>query len=200
MPEQQKETTLPNWAQRLKKKQIARLYATIGRGIIDEELIDDVGYSLLARCESILEASEASWGRVKCPQCGCLVEHSCRNEEVLCCSACDWSCSWLRYKKTFQRKQLFVGGMEPFYREFVVDFRKARSARQRLIIIDTMIHRFHWEYAGHLTRPGATNLIEGREASVIAFLDQLSYGAMIPPEIASMRALWREKVKLTKRN
>jgi hypothetical protein len=59
----------PPWAPRLPQRLVARLYETDARGILDEELIDEVGYGLLARVESILTATEASRGRVRCPRC-----------------------------------------------------------------------------------------------------------------------------------
>ncbi len=43
----------PRWAGRVSRAQILQLYATDAKGIVDEELIDEVGYALLTRCESI---------------------------------------------------------------------------------------------------------------------------------------------------
>ena len=61
---------LPVWAHRLKKSQIERLYRSCGEGRLDEQLIDDVGFSLYARCMSMLQVSEAIRGRPPCPSCG----------------------------------------------------------------------------------------------------------------------------------
>jgi hypothetical protein len=158
---------LPNWAPRLKKKQIARLYSAIGRGVIDDELIDDVGFSLLARCESILQATEACLGRVTCPVCASVVEHSGQKEEVLRCDGCGWHCMWRQYQKTYQHKQLVAGGMVPYFVEFVEQFSQSKSARERLTLIDTLLHRCHWEHSDRPSRPGAINLIEGRMKDII---------------------------------
>ena len=57
------------WARRVEQDKIRRLYETDARGIVDEELIDDVGYAMLARCESILIATRASFGDVMCKGC-----------------------------------------------------------------------------------------------------------------------------------
>ena len=85
---------LPKWAPRIKKERIGRLYQSVGRGIIDDEMINDVGFSLLARCMSILEATDASRGKAKCPICESLVLHKCQKEETLSCQNCGWICSW----------------------------------------------------------------------------------------------------------
>ena len=150
---------LPAWAPRLRKAQIARLYEASGRGLVDEELIDDVGFSLLARAESILAATAASRGRASCPGCKAVVEH---DHELLKCRRCGWECSWQAYKKTIKYKHLNAGGMKPFLEEFVEKFPRARSHADRLILIDTLIHRYHWETSTGGGRPGACCLIEGK--------------------------------------
>ena len=60
---------LPVWAYRLKKSDIERLYRSCSTGILDDELIDEVGFGLLARCMSMLQVAEAIRGRPVCPQC-----------------------------------------------------------------------------------------------------------------------------------
>jgi hypothetical protein len=53
------------WASRVNPGAIRRLYETDARGIVDEEQIDDVGYALYWRCQSIIAATEAYDGRVR---------------------------------------------------------------------------------------------------------------------------------------
>jgi hypothetical protein len=89
---------------------------------------------------------------------------------------------------------LAAGGLEPFIKDFVREFPDARSHRERMLLIDALIHRFHWESDGILDgRPGATSLIEGQMNNIVAFLDRLSYGEAIPPEIERTREEWRRK-------
>ncbi|MGC9523034.1 MAG: hypothetical protein ACP5HG_14265 [Anaerolineae bacterium] len=61
---------LPTWAPRVKPERIRQLYALDAQGIYDDELIADVGYGLLARCQSFIEANEAVDGRARCPSYG----------------------------------------------------------------------------------------------------------------------------------
>jgi hypothetical protein len=84
--------------------------------------------------------------------------------------------------------------MESFVRDFVAKFAATRSHRERLVLIDTLIHRFHWESADSAGgRPGAVNLIEGKMKDIMPFLDRLSYGGNTPPEVDHMREEWRRK-------
>ena len=47
---------LPSWAPRVTQHKIRQLYEDDAKGIRDEDLIEDVGYSLLCRCESFIAA------------------------------------------------------------------------------------------------------------------------------------------------
>ena len=187
------EYKLPTWSPRLRKSQIARLYEATGRGLLDEELIDDVGYSLLARAESILAVNRAFAGRVSCPDCRTVVEREHSPDELLKCRSCGWECSWKAYHKTTKRKGLFAGGMQPFLEEFVQEFPKAKSHADRLVLVDTLIHRYHWQAASGFGRPGVSSLIEGKLSNIMPFLDNISYGDHIPKEIEATREEWRTR-------
>jgi hypothetical protein len=96
------------------------------------------------------------------------------------------------YKKTIKYKHLFAGGMKPFLEEFVREFPHARTHSDRFILIDTLIHRYHWEYAGKPSRPGACCLIEGKLKDIMPFLDTLSYGENVPEDVQATREQWRK--------
>ncbi len=180
---------LPTWAPRVRKAKIAQLYKTAGLGIIDSDIVNEVGYAFYERCCSILEASSAVRGKVHCPNCNFIIEHVPWESEVVACAKCDWECPWEVYQKTYQRKNLTVGGLRPFIEEYVDKFPKERSPSNRLVLIDTLIHCFHWGGG----RPGSANLIEGKLKDIMPFLDKLSYGDQIPGGVEATRDEWRQK-------
>jgi hypothetical protein len=91
-------------------------------------------------------------------------------------------------------QRAFAGGLEPFINDFVRTFPVTHAYRERMVLIDILIHRFHWESAGIVDgRPGATSLIEGTMNDIMAFLDHLNYSDTIPPEIERTREEWRRK-------
>jgi hypothetical protein len=47
-----------DWAPRVAPEQVRLLYEKDARGFVDDELLDDVGYRLAARCTDILQVSE----------------------------------------------------------------------------------------------------------------------------------------------
>ncbi len=187
---------VPAWAPRVSQREIRLLYETDARGICDAALIDRVGYGLLARCESFLDACDAVAGRARCPRCAAVVEHDGRQETVLRC-ACGWRLAWGEYFKTIQHRQL--SGAEPvlaLFRDFVRAFPAARTPQERLLLIDRLIHGFHRYYkTGGPTRPVAVNLIEGRLGEVVAFLDSLTYGDGSTPGTREQFAAWSEGIE-----
>jgi hypothetical protein len=187
---------LPTWAPRVTQQEIRRLYETDAQGIYDQELIDEVGYGLLARCQSFMDAVDAVRGQARCPRCSSVVMHTGDKEEILRCE-CGWELAWGDYFRTIQHKQL--SGAEPVldqFRAFVHGFPLARTPQAKMILIDRLIHGFHWYYMTNTpTRPVAINLIEGRLSEVVAFLDNLSRGDKSTAGVAENYAQWDEGIE-----
>lgn len=166
---------LPEWAPRVPQAKVRRLYEDDAAGLHDEELLDDVGYSLLARCEAFVAAVGAVQGRAPCPRCGQIVAHGHRRDEILRCP-CGWTLPWSQYFATIQHQQL--SGAEPVlaqFRHYVETFPACVTPRAKMLAIDALIHGFHRSLSGDPTRPVAVNLLEGRLHEVIAFLDALHH-------------------------
>lgn len=187
----------PSWAPRVAQDKIRTLYANDALGIYDGDLIDEVGYALHARCRSFIAANEAVAGVATCPRCDNRIAHDGDKETLLVCGECGWWLTWGEYFSTIQRKQL--SGAEPvlrLFREYVQAWPAAGSNRKKVLLIDRLIHGFHWYYkTGDPTRPVAVNLIEGRLRDVIALLDDLSYGDGSTAGTAEIHAEWNRNVK-----
>jgi len=187
------------WAPRLPQEMIRRLYELDAQGIHDQELLDEVGWRLKARCESFIAAVEAVNGRAPCPMCGTGIEHKSRPEEILECRACGWSLSWKDYFSTIQHKQL--SGAEPvliLFREYIQRFVSASAVEEKMLAIDRLLHGFHWwTIRNEETRATAVNLIEGNYHQVIDFLDCLTYGACSTPGTRQTWVAWRAIINQT---
>jgi hypothetical protein len=89
-----------HWSPRVPKWKLQRLYESEAQGMLDEDLLEDVGITLLLRCEDILAIEEAKQGRVRCPRCAqqqrmTMIERAAKNSgdprnEVITCPACRW--------------------------------------------------------------------------------------------------------------
>ena len=187
-----------HWEPRVPQHTIRRLYENDAAGIIDEALIDDVAYSLYARCESIITVTRAEHGEVVCPRCGAvIVRRDGSKAEPLRC-ACGWATTWGEYLVTYQKKQLSGGGAIGAFREYVARLPGAATARDKMLLIDWLIHEVHRAAPdGHewdRWRPAACNLIEGRMNELVAFLDDLAGRPARTPEVREAQRSWRESV------
>ena len=183
----------PTWSPRVPKYKIRRLYLQDARGIKDDDLVDEIGFALLARSESFLEANRAVRGQAVCPVCGGLIMHTAKKGEQLLCEACGWTLPWEKYFSTIQGKQL--SGAEPVIKAFIhyiKNFPMAQSYPEKMLLIDQLIHSFHWHQQFGATRPVAVNLIDGRLADVIEFLDELHHGENSSPGLSHNHDRWIE--------
>jgi hypothetical protein len=186
------------WAPRVPPHKIRRLYETDALGIVDEAQIDDVGYALLARCESILAVTEAhDAGRLRCPRCRAPVQRRGRatrredDAEVLRCGACGWATTARALRLTYRGKQLYGPKALPAFRAYAEAFPRAATPRQKLLAIDRLIHAVHGDLArGDVGRPVGVSVLEGDRAAVVRLLDDLAVGGASTPGLQEGRAAW----------
>ena len=173
------------WAKRVPQELISRLYNQSVSGICDDELIDEVGWGLYARCESVISATNGFEKKVLiCPICG---KDIALKENIFDCP-CGFSAAWEEFKKSYKGKQLHASNAMPVFLTYQKDFPKAKTYGEKLICIDILIHSFHIKMSYYkildsydiedenveLNRPAGANLIEGSLTEVILFLDRLS--------------------------
>lgn len=194
------------WSPRVPKWKIRRLYELDAQGILDEELLDDVGFTLLLRCRDIITIDEAKRGRVKCPCCANLrkrtiIERVSQKgdvrDEVIVCPECGWQITWGEYALSFKRKQLNSGGALTAFKRYVREFKAAQGPQQKMLAIDRLIHEFHYSLRAQPDlpcRPVGVNLIQGKLMDVVQFLDELTYGKQTTEGLEENRAVWLEEM------
>jgi len=198
--------TAIHWPPRVPRLKLRRLYELDAQGLLDTELLDDVGLTLYLRCQAILQVEDAKQGRVLCPQCEAIIVRPDRRpeEEMLRCGGCGWEMGWQEYAKSFRRKQLSVGGAQRVFERYVQQYPQAQSSRDRMLLVDQLIHAFHvhvfaWAQGEQPTRPVCPNLVEGTLHELLPFLDSLAYGEGGPPERRETYAAWRQGLRDTER-
>jgi hypothetical protein len=192
-------TNAPQWAPRVPRELIRRLYEREAQGIIDEELVDEVAFAFYARCQSIIQATEAARGRAACARCDHVIDHLVRGAEVLRCEKCGWELAWRDYRVSFRGKYLITGNPGGAFAEYLRRIETAKFSRHRLLAIDWLVHQVHsWtlEREAPIGRPAAVNLIEGNETRVVAFLDQLAAGLSASQEEKEAYSRWRRTLWL----
>jgi hypothetical protein len=188
------------WAPRVNPFLIRRLNEADAKGIVDDELLDKVGFALHARCKSIPEVTEAhERRRVKCPRCGQIIVRPggpSERDVHITCGSCTWSVRWTDYLKTYQDKRLHGGGAVPFFEAFITQFGTACSPCEKMLAIDRLIHAFHWELVQNPGRTVATNLIYAKnKREILTFLDTLSYGQGSTQGLRENKRKWDRRLE-----
>jgi len=189
------------WCKRVPQALIARLYNQSADGICNDELVDEVGCALFARCESIISATYGFEKKhLLCLYCGSKVPLV---DSIFKCS-CGFNTTWDEFRKSYKGKQLYAANALPIFLAYCNNYPKAKTYSEKLICIDTLIHSFHIKCSYHkeladnnpeneavaINRPTGANLIEGSLSEVILFLDQLS-----SIEGCSGKQLWRNIIE-----
>lgn len=180
------------WAAKVPQWKIRRLYETDARGIIDDERIDEVGWALWDRCDSILTVTAAHYGHVRCPVCGTDIERQQpqpANERVIC-GMCNWQIAWATYHQSYRGKQLFGANAVDVFKAYHQAFPQAQAPSAKMLLIDQLIHAFHIGLT-EIGRPVAANLIEGPLRDVIQFLDALTNSGASATGVGDSQPMWR---------
>jgi hypothetical protein len=202
------------WARRVSPDKIRMLYESDARGMVDVDLLDDVGYGIYVRCRDLLEVSEAWRGRVKCWACGSIVlrrqgtivEYSGHGatrisgkDEVLTCDQCGWRISWGDYCKSTAGKGLNATGLEDVFGVFVERWPSIRSPHARLLLIDRLIHEFHCWDGNTIGSPVGAAVIRATPEEALALLDELAYGSESTRGLQEARQQWASRLAVKKR-
>ncbi len=175
----------PRWAPRVPPALVQRLYESDARGLLDEDLLDDVGIRLYLRCQSIVTVHTVMHeGRLPCPVCSAAVfrDRTRRDaDQLLRCDACGWELPWRDYWLTYRHNEL---AYDVWTSDYLSDWEGAKTPRQKMLAIDRVLHRWHNDTKEKrprygIGRPSGVNLLEGSRRQAIAFLDGLTASGQI---------------------
>jgi hypothetical protein len=122
------------------------------------------------------------------------------------CPACQaWECTERQYADSFVSDSLQAWYAVSIFQTFVERFPKIATAREHMVLIDRLIHEFHYAISrlpdGSLGRNNlphettANNLIEDGHQQVVEFLNTLTYGVAGTPEVQATYEAWRSKAE-----
>lgn len=167
-----------SWSPKIRQSKIWKLYQNDASGAVDEVLVEDVGLSLLQRCQSIWLVTHRL---VECPRCG-VTFTLCEQGSwkflpgVQACPTlgCEWQITAEEWHQSWRHKELMgAAAMQPV-ETYLHDYPMARTTEERMVCIDQLIHAFHISLqTGRFNRSFANNLIEGSHDQVVELLDKL---------------------------
>ena len=170
-----------HWANRVSRRDIQRLYESQAKGMLDQELLDDIHYALYVRVSDMFEVREAQQtGRVKCRDCHAPIAEpyrmGARNKgNVLKCGKCGWETTCGEFYESYTGKSLLPGSATDIFDEYLARFAKAETATDKMLLVDWLIHQFH-VMQGVPRMPVGDNVIEGTTEQVRELIETLAYG------------------------
>jgi hypothetical protein len=162
-----------SWSPKLSRQKLAKLYKSDANGFQDEEMIDDVGYTLYARClqgrdERLLIESK----KIKC--------HNCKNilpaSSALIQCQCGNQYLFREYMRSFRKEKMPSGSATKIFNDFIKNWSKAKGYIEKMLLIDRLIHEFHINLnSGVKGRFVAINLIQGTKKQIGDLIISLAY-------------------------
>jgi hypothetical protein len=191
-------------------RKIHRLYESDAQGMLDRDLLDDVGYGIYSRCRDLLEVAEAWRGRVKCWGCDTVIQRRQGkvvaytghgptriggDEERLACEGCGWQIAWGDYRKSLSGQYLDATGLEDMFAAFTERWPSTLSPQARLLLIDRLIHEFHCWDGTTVGSPVGATVIRASAEEVLALLDELAYGPQSSDGLPETRQRWAARLE-----
>ncbi len=170
-----------HWAGKVGRRDIQRLYESDAKGLLDEELLEKVMYTIHARVCDMFEVREAQQtGRVKCRSCGAPIPQpywmgGVNRKNLLHCEKCGWQTTCGEFFKSYTGKDMLPGSRKELFQDFLERFPSARTPREKMLLLDWLIHEFHVQ-AGVSSRLVAMNVIQGSRDQLIELISALASG------------------------
>lgn len=161
-----------HWPGKLNLTMLRKLYLLDAKGIGNEELADDIGLALLLRCQygrSDIELMNQN--AIRCHHCGKIIYGTTDFRE---CS-CGYQYSYKEYRRSYHRNNMPSGAASKIFNQFVIDWPGAKSYKDKMILIDGLLHEFHLSLvSGTVHRPVAMNFIDGSRQKIEEIITGLS--------------------------
>ncbi len=160
------------WSPKLSRRMLAALYEKDAKLLEDEELADEVGWTLYARCaQGRDERALMLSGRMKCHNCGAILPC---DAAILSCG-CGSQYQFRAYMRSFRENNMPANSAAEIFGEYIEKWPAARTYRNKMRLIDWLVHEFHLNLAsGVKGRFVGVNLIEGTKAQILDLILSLA--------------------------
>ncbi len=161
------------WSPKIDPQRVVSLYRRYVKEQAEMADVDDVGIGLYLRVKSILLVADS---KCLCPECGREFQVSLLDAETTCPEpGCLFSITKDTYLASWRHRDLWRGKALPAFEVFYERYPLAMTLDEKMILIDTLIHSFHFDLVQNLpNRSVANNLLEGSLKQVVDILDGLS--------------------------
>lgn len=163
-----------SWTPALSPTQLRKLYRSSANGMLDHDLLEEVGIQLYVRCrQGIEEYGLIRSGKLRCHHCGSILP----KEEGLMICQCGYQYTFREYNNSFNNHRMPGGSALHIFSEFVEKWPGAHTDSSKMNLIDWMIHQCHINmYSGLKLRSVLKNLIDAPKKTAEKLILDLAYG------------------------
>ena len=174
------------WSPKVSRQDLIRLYSADSKGLPDEELADEIGFSLYTRCVQGRDTRiDIEAGQLKCHHCANTLHYA--NGLMQC--VCGYQYLFRDYMRSFRKENMPSGAATHIFNAFISDWEKSHNYHQKMYLIDNLIHEFHINLtSGVKGRFVGINLIEGTKKQIAELILTLAYGENRDQSIQQFKA------------
>ena len=164
-----------NWSKKVSRNALLQLYQSEAKGMINNELLDEIGYTLFIRCEQARNARDLiDKNMILCLNCGLSIKCINKNDITIC--SCGYSYTYREYRRSCNSNNMPGGRAEPIFNEFMKRWPKCKDSKSKMLLIDWLIHKCHVTLmSGELGRSVCVNLIEGTKTQISELINKLAH-------------------------
>jgi hypothetical protein len=123
------------WAPKVSRSKLIKLYKSEAEGFLDEELLDDVGYTFYSRCKQAKEIRETlDKGQIICHYCGTILAPASYTAAVSC--SCGHFYTYREYRRSCNTANMPGGRATPIFHSFVDKWSGCKSFSEKMLLID----------------------------------------------------------------
>ena len=162
-----------SWAPALAPDKLRRLYKSSAIGMLDSDLLDEVGCLLYVRCrQGVEEFALIRDGKLKCHRCGAILP----KENGLMHCACGQQYTFHAYDTSFKEHHMPGGNATHIFSEFVEKWPRACTDAEKMNLVDWMVHQCHISMSSGLAlRSVLKNLIDASPQTAKKLILELAY-------------------------
>ncbi|MDF2987263.1 MAG: hypothetical protein K0R50_2773 [Eubacterium sp.] len=163
-----------HWSQKVSRRDLIRLYKADAKMLFDEDLVDEIGITLYARCIQGRDVwLDIDSGKLKCHNCGNIL----LAQRGLMTCTCGYQYLFREYMRSFRKENMPSGAATHIFNAFIKNWEKVKVYHEKMRLIDELIHEFHINLvSGIKGRFVGINLIDGSKKQIGDLILTLAYG------------------------
>ena len=175
------------WHKKVSRNDLLRLYQSESKGMIDDELLDDIGLTFYMRCKQAKEVREyMDKGYIQCLHCDEVLKvpgkvsstasivRGGNNLPIIC--KCGYAYTYREYRRSCNAVNMPGGRAEPIFENFLQKWPGCKDTKSKMFLIDWLVHECHVTLmSGARGRSVCVNLIEGTLKQISDLIMKLAY-------------------------